>query len=56
MEPITTIRALLPSIAEASALACQYYRQEEILEARFKADDTVVTHGTLLRRTPLPSG
>jgi myo-inositol-1(or 4)-monophosphatase len=55
VEPITTIRALLPSIAEASALACQYYRQEEILGARFKADDTVVTQAdsaveVLLRR------
>jgi fructose-1,6-bisphosphatase/inositol monophosphatase family enzyme len=53
--PITSIRGLLPAIAAAEELACQYYRRSEILEAQFKDDRTVVTAAdkaveTLLRQ------
>ena len=43
MAPITSIRKLLPALAAAGELACQYYRHSELLGAQFKADHTVVT-------------
>ena len=55
MAPITSIRGLLPAIAAAGELACQYYRCSERLGAQFKDDHTVVTAAdkaveTLLRQ------
>lgn len=43
MKRITTIRGLLPAIAAAGALACQYYRREARLGTRLKRDNTIVT-------------
>jgi fructose-1,6-bisphosphatase/inositol monophosphatase family enzyme len=52
---ITTIRTLLPAVAAAGALACQYYRRTDLLGACSKPDNTIVTEAdraveALLRR------
>lgn len=43
MTVLTSIRSLLPAIAEAGRLAQQYYRQGDKLGARLKTDRSVVT-------------
>src|SRR5215468_11252759 len=55
MASITSIRSLLPAIAEAGQLARQYYRAGAHLGTRLKADRSVVTEAdtsveALLRR------
>ena len=43
MQRIMTIRTLLPTMATAAALACQYYRRNDRQAVRSKSDETIVT-------------
>lgn len=53
MTTITSIRPLLPAIAAAAELARGYYRRDERLNPRFKADATIVTAADIAVETLL---